>query len=275
MASVVAGIDPHQDNFTVGIVDSVGVEITRASFDNNAPGYVAAIELLTNHEVSQVGIEGSASWGAHVAIALVAAGFDAREVPPQRTAQQRRSRRHDKTDNTDAIATARAVLAEPTLGPVQTLEVYDSLVAKIEAVLEHRRMLVALRTLAIHHIADQIAKLPTEIRDQLGSYGKVSSRLRRLTRIDTTVATTWRADTGSTGSSSGSPRTGPGRPRSSASKATSIGSSTNTAPRCAKNQASDRSTRDPRRRSRRRDTLRDRIQVRSLVRHRRGRALLR
>ena len=73
---------------------------------------------------------------------------------------------------------------------MQTLEVYDSLVAKIEAVLEHRRMLVALRTLAIHHIADQIAKLPTEIRDQLGSYGKVSPRLRRLTRIDTTVATT-------------------------------------------------------------------------------------
>ena len=105
MASVVAGIDPHQDNFTVGIVDSVGVEITWAKFDNNAPGDVAAIELLTNHEVSQVGIEGSASWGAHVAIALVAAGFDAREVPPQRTAQQRRSRRHDKTDNTDAIAT--------------------------------------------------------------------------------------------------------------------------------------------------------------------------
>src|SRR5262249_12597691 len=154
-----------QDNFTVGIVDAVGVEITRSSFDNGAAGYVAAIELLRVHGVDRVGIEGSAGGGDHVAIALVAAQFDAREVPPQRTAQQRRSRRHDKTDNVDALATARAVLAEPTLGPVQALEVYDPLVAKIEAVLEHRRMLVSLRTLAIHHVADQLAKLPTEIRD--------------------------------------------------------------------------------------------------------------
>jgi transposase len=190
MASVVAGIDPHQDSFTVGIVDAVGVEITRSSFDNGAAGYVAAIELLRLHGVDRVGVEGSAGWGAHVAIALVAANFDAREVPPQRTAQQRRSRRHDKTDNVDALATARAVLAEPTLGPVQALEVYDPLVAKIEAVLEHRRMLVSLRTLAIHHVADQLAKLPTEIRDQLGTHGKVGSRLRRLERIDTTIATT-------------------------------------------------------------------------------------
>jgi hypothetical protein len=53
------------------------------------------------------------------------------------------------------------------LGPVQTLEIYDPLVAKLEAVLEDRRMLVAVRTLALHHVADQIAKLPTEIRDLL------------------------------------------------------------------------------------------------------------
>jgi transposase len=190
MASSVAGIDPQQDKFTVGIVDRNGVELIRESFSNNGAGYVAAIELLTARGVEQVGVEGSASWGAHVAIALVAGGFDAREVPPQRTAQQRRARRQDKTDGIDALAAARALLAEPDLGPVQTLEVYDPLVARIEAVLEHRRMLVALRTLAIHHVADQLAKLPTELRDQLGTHGKVDGRLRRLARIDTQVATT-------------------------------------------------------------------------------------
>ena len=47
-------------------------------------------------------------------------------------------------------STARALLAEPSLGPVQALEVYDALVAKIEAVLEHRRMLVETRTLVLH-----------------------------------------------------------------------------------------------------------------------------
>jgi transposase len=88
------------------------------------------------------------------------------------------------------VATARALLAEPTLGPVQTLEVYDPLVAKIEAVLEHRRMLVEVRTLVLHHVQDQISKLPTEIRDQLSATGKIESRLRRLEHIDTTTVST-------------------------------------------------------------------------------------
>jgi transposase len=190
MTSPVGGIDPHQDTFTVGIIDPNGVELTHETFPTSAIGYLDAIELLTAHGVEQVGVEGSAGWGAHVAIALVAAGFDAREVPAQRSAAQRRSRRLDKTDVVDAVAAARALLAEPTLGPVQTLEVYDPLVAKIEAVLEHRRMLVTVRTLVLHHVQDQITKLPVEIRDQLSSTGKIEGRLRRLEQIDTSVIST-------------------------------------------------------------------------------------
>jgi len=177
MTSPVAGIDPHQDSITVGIVDPNGVELTHEAFPTSAAGYLAAVELLTTHRVEQVGVEGSAGWGAHVSIALVAAGFDCREVPAQRSAAQRRSRRLDKTDAVDAVAAARALLAEPSLGPVQTLEVYDALVAKIEAVLEHRRMLVAVRTLVLHHAQDQISKLPVEIRDQLTTIGKIEGRL--------------------------------------------------------------------------------------------------
>src|SRR3954452_6524945 len=162
MTPPIDGIDPHQDSITVGIIGSNGMELTHRSFPASAAGYFDAIALLTAHGVEQVGVEGSARWGAHVAIALVAAGFDAREVPGQRSAAQRRSRRLDKTDAVDAVATARALLAEPTLGPVQTLEVYYPLVAKIEAVLEHRRMLVAVRTLVLQHVQDQISKLPVE-----------------------------------------------------------------------------------------------------------------
>lgn len=187
MASPVAGIDPHQAGFTVGIIDANGVELAYASFDNGARGFTDAIVFVREHGVELVGVECSASWGAHVAIALVAAGFDTREVPPQRSANARRKRRLAKTDVVDAVAIARAVLAEPTLGPVQTLEVYDPLVAKIEAVLEHRRMLVAVRTLALHHVADQITKLPVEIRDELAFDGKIEQRLRRLELLDTTT----------------------------------------------------------------------------------------
>ncbi len=190
MTAPVGGIDPHQDTFTVGVVDSHGVEIICETFANTAAGYGAAIDLLDAHGVDRVGVEGSAKWGAHVAIALSAAGFDTREVPASRSAAQRRSRRLDKTDAVDAVASARALLAEPTLGPVQALEVYDSLVAEIEAVLEHRRALVAARTLMLHHAADQIAKLPTEVRDQLTTGGKIEGRLRRLEHIEPACAAT-------------------------------------------------------------------------------------
>jgi transposase len=190
MTAPVAGIDPHQDSYTIGIVDPNGVELTHATFSTSAAGYVDGVELLSAHGVEQVGIEGSAGWGAHAAIALVAAGFDCREVPAQRSAAQRRARRLDKTDVVDAVAAARALLAEPTLGPVQTLEVYDPLVAKVEAVLEHRRMLVSVRTLVLHHVQDQITKLPVEIRDQLTTVGKIEGRLRRLEQIDTSVVST-------------------------------------------------------------------------------------
>lgn len=189
MSGAVAGIDPHQDTFTVGIIDHNGIELATETFANRAAGYLDATDLLTTHRVEQVGVEGTASWGQHVAIALVAAGFDVREVPAQRSAQQRRARRLAKTDAIDAVAAARALLAEPSLGPAQALEVYDPLVAKIEAVLEHRRCLVEARTLMLHYAQDQLAKLPTEIRDQLPTTGKIESRLRRLA-IDTTIAST-------------------------------------------------------------------------------------
>ena len=190
MTSAVGGIDPHQDTFTVGIVDSNGVEVVHDTFANTAVGYGCAIDLLGCHGVEMVGVEGSAKWGAHVAIALAAAGFDAREVPASRSAAQRRSRRLAKTDAVDAVSSARALLAEPTLGPVQALEAYDPLVAEIEAVLEHRRVLVAARTLGLHHVGDQISKLPTEIRDQLTTEGKIEARLRRLEQIDPAACST-------------------------------------------------------------------------------------
>jgi transposase len=187
MPPSIAGIDPHQATFTVGIIDGHGIEIVHDTFANSASGFCAALELLATHRVETVGVEGSASWGAHVAIALHAAHLDVREVPAQRSAQQRRARRLAKTDAVDAISAARALQSEPSLGPAQALELYDSLVAKIEAVLEHRRIVVAARTLLLHWAQDQIAKLPTEIRDQLTTNGKIEGRLRRLEQINTTV----------------------------------------------------------------------------------------
>lgn len=73
---------------------------------------------------------------------------------------------------------------------MQALDAHDPLVAKIEAVLEHRQALVAARTLLLHQVGDQITKLPPEIRDQLEPTGKIESRLRRLATIDIPASTT-------------------------------------------------------------------------------------
>lgn len=190
MTGSIAGIDPHQDSFTVGIIDTNGVEIAHDSFPNTGTGFVDAIDLLTTHSVDVVGVEGSGKLGSQVSVALTAAGLDAREVPPQRSAIQRRARRLDKTDALDSVSIARALAAEPTLGPVQTLELYDPLVAKLQAVLEQRHVLVERRTLLLQHVGDQLAKLPVDVRDQLDTSGKIESRLRRLETLELREAST-------------------------------------------------------------------------------------
>lgn len=53
--------------------------------------------------------------------------------------------------------------------------------AELEAVLEHRRALVEARTLLLHHVGDQLAKLPTDVGDQLPTSGKLEARLRNWT----------------------------------------------------------------------------------------------
>lgn len=199
MPSALAGIDPHQDSITVGIIDLKGVQLDHQTSPTTSARYLDTIDLLHEHDVHQVGIEGSASWGAQASIALVAAGFDAREVPTQRSPAQRRARRLEKTDAVDSGAAARSLLAEPTLGPVRTLDVHDPLVAKIDAVLEHRRMLVEVRKLALHHAQDQITKLPVDIHDQLTWTGKIEGRLRRLEQISTKVVSTSSGSIGSHG----------------------------------------------------------------------------
>ena len=73
---------------------------------------------------------------------------------------------------------------------MQTLEVYDPLVAELEAVLGHRRALVEARALLLHHVGDQLAKLPTDVRDHLPTSGKLEARLLKLETIDTTTVST-------------------------------------------------------------------------------------
>ena len=78
MTSPVAGIDPHQDSFTVGIVDPNGVEIANESYPNSAVGYTDAIDTMTTHRVERVGVE----FGSRAPM-LEVAGGDEPTVEPR------------------------------------------------------------------------------------------------------------------------------------------------------------------------------------------------
>ena len=52
MTGPVGGIDPHQDQFTVGVVDPNGVEIANETFPNTATGFVDAIEPVDHPRCS-------------------------------------------------------------------------------------------------------------------------------------------------------------------------------------------------------------------------------
>ena len=64
MTFPIGGIDPHQDTFTVGIVDPHGVKTCHETFDNTAAGYGAGADLLDAHGVRQVGVEGVRQMGS-------------------------------------------------------------------------------------------------------------------------------------------------------------------------------------------------------------------
>jgi transposase len=97
-ADGVAGIDAHKQVFSVAVLDGRGGRCAVASFATSPEGLAEALALLDSFEfaVGRVGVEGSAGLGRHVTQALVAAGYDVREVQANRTAERRRRRRRQR-----------------------------------------------------------------------------------------------------------------------------------------------------------------------------------
>jgi len=181
----VAGADTHKDSITFAIIDSTGADVSLRSFEVTSKGVVEIIEWLrgTKVTVARVGIEGSAGWGLPVSKALVAAGFDVREVNPARTSDRRRRRRRQKTDSEDALAIAREVLADPGLPPAAAAQPVSAAHREISVVAERRRTLIRRRQRLLNEAEAVLSKLPLDLRAQLGT-GTVGVRLRRLARLE-------------------------------------------------------------------------------------------
>jgi transposase len=184
-ASTIVGCDPHKLTLTLAAIDGLGDELEVVSFTNDAAGIAVVLGWLDGlGAVTRIGVEGSAGHGHQLAVALVDAGHDVREVPARRTAQRRRERRRPKTDRDDALAIARAVAAEPALGPVRAGH-RDPILDELDAVNDWRDELVEQRKRLLNQAEGILNKLPVDVLDHIGRTGKTINRARRATTLDT------------------------------------------------------------------------------------------
>jgi transposase len=181
-ADGVAGIDAHKQVFSVAVLDGRGGRCALASFATSPEGLAEALALLDSvaFTVGRVGVEGSARLGRHVTQALVAAGYDVREVQANRTAERRRRRRRHKTDREDAEAIARETLADPDLPPAGKQRRPDPAWEELVAVRNRRKSLIGQRVRLLNEAEAVLTSLPLLVRAALPQTSRVRPRLRAL-----------------------------------------------------------------------------------------------
>lgn len=111
---VVVGVDTHRDTHTAAVLDTLGTVLDTAVFPTDRGGYRALLGWVRSFgTVSVAGVEGTGSWGAGLTRWLSSEGVEVVEViRPNRQTR----RRYGKSDTTDAIAAARAVLSGEASG---------------------------------------------------------------------------------------------------------------------------------------------------------------
>lgn len=131
----VVGIDTHKATLAACAIDAGGQVVAERIVPNERAGFEALLGWLRElGDVTRVGLEGSAGYGAAAARFLLAAGLPAVEVPPQLSHRERlRTRRAGKSDPGDALAIARVALRELELPPVRAADASRELKLLVEA----------------------------------------------------------------------------------------------------------------------------------------------
>lgn len=159
---VIGGVDTHKDFHVAAAIDGRGRVLGTESFPAHRKGYRRLEGWLAGFgRVSQVGIEGTGAFGAGLARFLTQTGVETIEVI--RPNRQHR-RRHGKSDPTDAIAAARAVLSGEANGQPRggTGEVESIRLLKLA-----RSSAVRARTAAANQIHALVVTAPEELRASL------------------------------------------------------------------------------------------------------------
>ncbi len=126
--SVVGGVDTHADTHVAAAVDQNGGLLGIESFPASETGYEELLGWLVGFgELVRVGVEGTGSWG--VGLTRFLGDQEVVVIEVDRPNRQKR-RKQGKSDQTDALAAARAALSgEATVtpkarnGPVEQIRV--------------------------------------------------------------------------------------------------------------------------------------------------------
>ncbi|WP_330347310.1 IS110 family transposase [Streptomyces sp. NBC_00582] len=154
---VFGGVDSHADTIHVAVISDNGGHLADAEFSTTAAGYAAALAFLTAHgNVSAIGVEGTASYGAGFTRAARSARLHVVEVNRPDRAERRRI---GKSDPIDAYAAARAALS----GRAQAAP-KDDTISGIRALHNAARSAVKARTAALNQITHLLFTAPETIR---------------------------------------------------------------------------------------------------------------
>jgi len=161
------GVDTHKTQHVLVALDAQGRPLGTRPCANTPEGWANGLAWARSWEGRVWGSENSGSLGKGFAQSLLVQGEGAvHEVSPHRTAQyRRRGRTQDKTDETDALAIARLLLAEgDTLPEVQR----DDLSTKLRLLSDHRDNLLAEKTRLINQLHGQMLQVDPSYKEKSG-----------------------------------------------------------------------------------------------------------
>jgi transposase len=169
---VIGGADTHADTVHIAAIDQVGRPLGDREFATTPAGYRAALAFLGEHgTLSEVGVEGSSSYGVGFTAVLQDNGILVREVSHPDRSQRRRQ---GKSDPIDAYQAARAVLdgRAGTLAKTQQIE-------PLRALLNARKSAVKAATAAMNQIHQMLVNAPAALREKYRQL-KESALIRAL-----------------------------------------------------------------------------------------------
>lgn len=159
---IYAGVDTHADTHHVAIIDDNGRQVDDRQFPATTAGYRHIQDWLSScGTIIEVGIEGSASYGAGLTRYLHNADISVSEVPhPSRRLRRARG----KSDELDAYAAARAVLSRHQLS---TPKRGSGAIEAIRALRVASTSATKAATASMNTLRALIVTAPDELREQL------------------------------------------------------------------------------------------------------------